>query len=171
MKPIKNHVFCPDCREFKMSFETEKEAYSFIEYQSATILEETGYCPIRAYKCPICGCWHLTSKFLSEEKDCSECRVDKEVMEVTKRLLGLVIRNSNTIALNLTRKVKKFSSILRRKIIDWDEASLIAKDVIEIFEKVWMTPYRYVYDVRKQLGEFDELCHLYTWRRNQSSAA
>lgn len=171
MKPIKNHLFCPDCREFKMSFETEKEAYSFIEYEAEAILKENGYCPIRAYKCPRCGCWHLTSKFLSEEKDCCECSVDKEEMEVTRHILGLVIRNSNTIALNLTRKVKKLSKLLREENIDWNEASLIAKEVMEIFEKVLMTPFRYVYDVRKQFDKFHTLCNLYIWRKNLNSVA
>ncbi len=59
MRPTKNRIFCPACRECKMSFETEKEAYRFIEFQSQTILEEKGYCPIRAYRCPVCGCWHM----------------------------------------------------------------------------------------------------------------
>lgn len=170
MRPTKNHYFCPDCMDYKMRFETEKEAYSFIEYESDIILEEKGYCPIRAYKCPICGCWHLTSELLAED-DCYECCVDKEEMENIRRLLGLVVRNMNTIALNLSRKVKTFSRMLKRKVVDWDAASLLAKEVIEIFEKVWITPYRYVYDVRKQLYEFDELCKLYIWRKNQNLAA
>lgn len=170
MKPTKNHYFCPDCREYKMNFETEKEAYSFIEYESETILNKNGYCPIRAYKCPICGYWHLTSKFLPED-DCCDCCVRKEDMEDSRRLLGLVIRNTQTIALNLTRKVNSLSSLLKKKVVDWETVSLLAKEVIDIFEKVWTTPYRYLYNVRKQLDEFNELCHLYTWRKNQNSAA
>ena len=170
MKPTKNHYFCPDCREYKMNFETEKEAYSFIEYESETILNKNGYCPIRAYKCPICGYWHLTSKFLQED-DCCDCCVRKEDMEDSRRLLGLVIRNTHTIALNLTRKVNSFSRLLKKKVVDWETVSLLAKEVIDIFEKVWTTPYRYLYNVRKQLDEFNELCQLYIWRKNQNSAA
>ncbi|MDE5880140.1 MAG: hypothetical protein K2J78_11365 [Muribaculaceae bacterium] len=170
MKPTKNHYFCPDCREYKMNFETEKEAYSFIEYESETILNKNGYCPIRAYKCPICGYWHLTSKFLPED-DCCNCCVRKEDMEDSRRLLGLVIRNTHTIALNLTRKVNSFSRLLNKKVVDWETVNLLAKEVIDIFEKVWTTPYRYLYNVRKQLDEFNELCHLYIWRKNQNSAA
>lgn len=170
MKPTKNHYFCPDCREYKMNFETEKEAYAFIEYESETILKENGYCPIRAYKCPVCGYWHLTSRFLAEDDYC-ECHVDREKMEDSRRLLGLVIRNTHTIALNLRNKVDSFSRLLKRKVVDWDAVSQLAKEVIEIFEKVWTTPYRYIYNVRKQLDEFDELCHLYTWRRNQNNVA
>lgn len=170
MKPTKNHYFCPHCREYKMNFETEKEAYGFIEYESETILRENGYCPIRAYKCPICGYWHLTSKYLNED-DYRECRVDKVEMEASRRLLGLVVRNTNTIALNLTRKVKSFSRLLKKKVVDWEAVSLLAKEVIDIFETVWTTPYRYLYNVRKQFDEFYELCHLYTWRKNQNSIA
>lgn len=166
MKPTKNHCYCPACREFKMSFQTEKEAYGFIEYESGNILEENGYCPIRAYKCPICGCWHLTSKYLAEDES-RDCCVDKEEMEKTRKLLRLVIRDTHTIALNLSRKVKKFSALLKRKVVDWDSAGLLAKEVFEIFEKVWTTPYRYIHNVRKQLEQFYELYQLYTWRKNQ----
>lgn len=170
MRPTKNRLFCPACLECKMGFATEKEAYSFIEYESENILKENGYCPIRAYKCPICGCWHLTSEYLGYD-DCHECRVDKEEMRETRRILGLVIRNTHTIALNLARKVKTFSKLIREKVIDWDSADRLAQEVMEIFDKVWGTPYRYLYNVRKQLVEFDELCQLYIWRINQSKAA
>ena len=171
MKPTKNRCFCPDCQEFKMSFETEKKAYSFIEHESKVILEENGYCPIRAYKCPICGCWHLTSEHLLEEYSVTECCVDKEEMETSRKLLGLVIRDSHTIALNLRKKIMALSKMLNGKMVDWETARTITEDVFGIFEKVWRTPYRYVYNVRKQWEEFHELCHLYTWRKNQTATA
>lgn len=165
MKPTKdNRPYCPDCREFKLSFETEKKAYSFIEYEAESILEENGYCPIRAYKCPVCGCWHLTSEALDDE--CfEECSVDPEEMENSRKLLGLVVRNTHTIALNLVRNINALSRMLRKKVVDWENVRLLTQQTIEIFEKVWRTPYRYVYNVRKQWKEFFELCHLYSWRQ------
>lgn len=170
MKPIKNRHFCPECLERKMCFETEKAAYSFIEYESGIILEENGYCPIRAYECRTCGCWHLTSEYLYED-DCCECCVDREEMAKARRLLGLVIRNTHTIALNLSRKINILSRLLNDKVVDWDAVNLIAQELIEIFEKVGATPYRYMDNVRKQWTKFHDLCHLYTWRKNLISVA
>ena len=47
----------------------------------------------------------------------------------------------------------------------------LTEELIEIFENVCRTPYRYVYNVRKQWNEFLELCHLYAWRKNQAATA
>lgn len=171
MKPTKNRYFCPDCREYKMGFETEKKAYSFIEHESENILEENGYCPIRAYKCPVCGCWHLTSELLLEDCFDSECCVDKEEMEISRKLLGLVVRNTHTIALHLRQKISKLNNMLKGKTVDWETVRSLTEELIEIFENVCRTPYRYVYNVRKQWNEFLELCHLYAWRKNQAATA
>lgn len=170
MRPTKNRYFCPDCREFKMSFETEMKAYRFIEYESVNILEENGYCPIRAYKCPVCGCWHLTSEFLDEDGIC-ECIVEKEELESTRSLLGLVVRNTHTIALNLDRKIKTFSRMLDEEIVDWDRAKNLAEEILVIFETTWRTPYRHVYHVRKQRKKYQDLLILYNWRKNLNSVA
>ena len=165
MRPSKNRFFCPHCKNFKLGFETEKEAYRFIAFQSESILEENGYCPIRAYKCPVCRCWHLTSESLGDE-DFSEFIIDKEVMDTSQKLLGLVNRNTRTIALNLAHKVNGLSQILRSKVVDWDIATSLIEEVRTILDKVQNTPYRYVYHVREQSKIFFQLCRLYEWRRN-----
>ncbi len=169
MKPTKNQYYCPACGEHKMHFETEKEAYSFIEYESEIILAEKGYCPIRAYKCPACRKWHITSRALSPE-DATECIVDKEEMEESRKLLRLVVLNSRTVALNLSRKVSTLGNILKRKRVDWEVVNRLTNEVIEIFERVWKTPYRYLYNVRQQWREFEELSHVLIWRKNQTVA-
>ncbi|MCQ2202928.1 MAG: hypothetical protein MJZ15_00650 [Bacteroidales bacterium] len=62
MKPVKNNVFCPQCRRTKIQFSTEKEAMLFLQYNAEIIREENGYAPVRCYYCDVCKCWHLTSK-------------------------------------------------------------------------------------------------------------
>jgi DNA polymerase-3 subunit delta' len=44
-----------------MLFKSEKKAENFIKYNSDEILNETGIAPVRAYYCPFCGGWHITS--------------------------------------------------------------------------------------------------------------
>ena len=61
MRPDKKRIYCPDCGSGKMLFETRREAELFMEYNNETIAEENGYAPIRAYYCPACRGWHITS--------------------------------------------------------------------------------------------------------------
>ena len=61
MKPTKNRVFCLAIRRPKMVFEEERKALNFIKFNRDVILEETGYAPTRAYYCPFCLGWHVTS--------------------------------------------------------------------------------------------------------------
>lgn len=60
-RPDKNRVYCPDCGSVKMLFATRREAELFMEYNNEAIAEENGYAPIRAYYCPACRGWHITS--------------------------------------------------------------------------------------------------------------
>jgi len=50
---------CPDCRKPKMQFETEKAALRFIEFNGDEI--DTHGRELRAYYCPACCCWHISS--------------------------------------------------------------------------------------------------------------
>ena len=61
MKPTKNKIYCPSIRRTKMLFKEERKALNFIKFNRDTILEETGYAPSRAYYCPFCLGWHVTS--------------------------------------------------------------------------------------------------------------
>lgn len=62
MKPTKNQVFCRDCGRTKMLFESEKKALNFIKFNGEEIKEKNGKSPVRAYYCPICCGWHVTSR-------------------------------------------------------------------------------------------------------------
>lgn len=66
MKPIRNRVFCLDCKGTKMLFATEAKANNFIRFNTDEIMEETGKAPIRAYYCESCGGWHTTSNSKKE---------------------------------------------------------------------------------------------------------
>ena len=61
MKPIRNRVFCLDCKGTKMLFATEAKANNFIRFNTDEIMEETGKAPVRSYYCESCGGWHTTS--------------------------------------------------------------------------------------------------------------
>lgn len=65
MKP-KRRVFCRVANKLKILFETKEKAERFIKFNSGDMLNEKGYCPIRAYKCLVCGGWHVTSKEKSD---------------------------------------------------------------------------------------------------------
>lgn len=64
MKPNKNNrIMCPDCGRPKMYFETEKKARNFIRYNGEELLRENQTIDdLRAYYCPSCMGWHITSK-------------------------------------------------------------------------------------------------------------
>lgn len=82
MRPTKNRIFCPKCHFSKMLFETKQKAENFIKYNTKEILEENGTAPVRAYYCPSCGGYHVTSSeeeymskiknFISMAKDAEE---------------------------------------------------------------------------------------------------
>lgn len=58
-KPTKNRIVCPECGRAKMLFETEAKANKFIEYNGSDIDCEG---ELRAYYCPACCGYHITSK-------------------------------------------------------------------------------------------------------------
>ena len=58
-KPSKKRIFCPDCGKPKILFETEKEAKTFIKFNSDDI--EQGD-KLRPYYCPACCGYHISHK-------------------------------------------------------------------------------------------------------------
>ena len=60
MKPIRNRIFCPQCKRPKMLFESQKKADNFIEFNKSEIEENNRYAPCRSYYCPFCAGWHVT---------------------------------------------------------------------------------------------------------------
>lgn len=75
-KPKRGFVFCPGCGRPKQLFKSEKEAELYLYYNQDAILDESGYCPVRAYYCEACGGWHVTSQTL-EERDKSAKKGEK----------------------------------------------------------------------------------------------
>lgn len=59
MSKPKNRIMCPDCGRAKMLFETETKANNFIKFNSDTF--ENGE-ELRAYYCPACCGYHISSK-------------------------------------------------------------------------------------------------------------
>lgn len=66
VKPVKNRIMCPDCGKPKMFFKTEKEALSFIKWNSDEI--ENGE-QLRPYYCPSCCGYHISHKKHSRSFD------------------------------------------------------------------------------------------------------
>lgn len=61
MKPTKNKVYCIGCKRSKMLFSEERNALNFIKFNSESIADRAGRAPVRAYYCPYCLGWHVTS--------------------------------------------------------------------------------------------------------------
>lgn len=59
MKPIKNRVFCNECRRTKMLFESENKALNFLRFNAGNF---EGTSPTRVYYCSACFGWHVTSR-------------------------------------------------------------------------------------------------------------
>lgn len=57
-----NLVFCPAAARPKLQFETLKKAINYIHWNSNEIYQESGRAPVRAYWCPRCACFHVTSR-------------------------------------------------------------------------------------------------------------
>ena len=78
IKP-KNRVMCPDCKKQKMLFQTEEKALNFIKYNSKNIDSHGN--PLRAYYCPACCGYHISSKPYSKKY---EGRTDKLIENYKK---------------------------------------------------------------------------------------
>ena len=60
--PVANSKYCADAGKMKLCFVSRKAADRFINYNSDAIRSQNGFAPVRSYHCPVCGCWHVTSK-------------------------------------------------------------------------------------------------------------
>lgn len=107
MKPNKNRVICPDCGKQKMFFESEKKANNFIKWNGNEIDTHGG--ELRAYYCPSCCGWHISSKMYKKSYDTQ-----------TDRLIGAYKRTSKA-----SKTSKTISTLLGkpRKNINFDKIS------------------------------------------------
>ena len=82
--PHRNKVYCPCCSKYKIVFKNKSKADNFIKFNSASILKENGYAPIRSYYCSLCGGWHVTSLEEDHLKQPGKvlCFAEKVVMEL-----------------------------------------------------------------------------------------
>lgn len=64
--PVANNKVCPSAGKSKLCFDSAKAAWRYIRFNSDVIRRQHGYAPVRAYYCPACGCWHVTSRPIVE---------------------------------------------------------------------------------------------------------
>ena len=85
--PYRNKVYCPCCSKYKIVFSEKNKADNFIKFNSASILEENGYAPIRSYYCTLCGGWHVTSLEENHLKQTGKefCLAERVVMNLVDK--------------------------------------------------------------------------------------
>lgn len=83
MKPTKNKVYCIGCKRAKMLFPEERNALNFIRFNSESMVEQSGRAPVRAYYCPYCLGWHVTSN----ESEALGQRLDQKDKQNTERAM------------------------------------------------------------------------------------
>ena len=84
MRPIKNRMFCLECKRPKMLFESKGKALNFIKFNSDEIKNANGIAPTRVYYCKSCAGWHVTSR----TQPVSERKQIKNWIGKAYRLLG-----------------------------------------------------------------------------------
>lgn len=84
MRPVKNRIFCLECKRAKMLFESKSKAINFIKFNADEIKNENGVAPTRVYYCKSCAGWHVTSR----AQPVSERRQIRNYIGKAYRLLG-----------------------------------------------------------------------------------
>lgn len=84
MRPVKNRMFCLECKRAKMLFESKGKALNFIKFNSDEIKNANGIAPTRVYYCKSCGGWHVTSRI----RPVSERKQIRGLIGKAYRLLG-----------------------------------------------------------------------------------
>ena len=107
----KHRIMCPDCGREKILFESESKANNFIKFNG----EELGN-NLRAYYCPACCGWYISSKQYSSKY---EGRTDK---------LIYAYKNEKKLNKNLEPIINKLYNILK-------EHSFATKHEMKLFFK------------------------------------
>lgn len=103
-KPSKNHIYCPDCGRHKALFRSREEAELFMNLNRESIIDETGYAPVRAYYCDSCRGWHVTSQ--TQEMRAESTEVRKKLGAIHKKATA---RKNNTM--QTLNQVERYISI------------------------------------------------------------
>lgn len=88
----------------KVKYATEKNALFYIEKLKNT--SKRTVVPIRAYLCPFCLCWHLTSNEKRDEVEKIKKQLIETEMEVSKR--DEIIRKKNEEMTALQKKLSEY---------------------------------------------------------------
>lgn len=105
----KNRIMCPDCGRPKMFFETEAKAKNFIKFNGNDV-EYRG--ELRAYYCPACAGYHISSK---EYKKNYDSQTDRLIEAYKKQMKVPMIQELNLIN-ELYEHIVSFNVMTRKEI-------------------------------------------------------
>lgn len=120
MKPIKNRIFCHECKRAKMLFESESKALNFIKFNANEIENETGMAPSRSYFCIVCNGWHITS----------QKNIIPNLVSKSERVLN-EFRD-----MKVKKKEAKLKNAAKKTSIINENLSIIYKLIIEVEESI-----------------------------------
>lgn len=116
MKP-KNRMYCHFAGRPKMTFETDKEANRFLEFNTLDPEEEweEGKVPIRSYFCVSCNGWHVTSR---ETKVSGEADVTRQGEIVDSMISGLKTSRPSAVRAEKINLLSRDAKDLSRKLTE-----------------------------------------------------
>lgn len=130
MKP-KNRVYCHDCGRFKMLFETEKKAMTFIKFNADELMQTNGYVPLRAYYCEACCGWHLTSsKQYTRKKTLTESVIERYQAE--RQILKAERKAEEKKKNQKVKQLKAIYETIEKNNVDVERCKLLKKEYDEI---------------------------------------
>ena len=109
MNPSKNKIFCRACNKQKLLFKEEQNALNFIKFNAEKWCDNS---PVRAYYCPVCMGWHLTSK---EGESYENPIINKVIEQYHNGYKGQLGRYGNS-TIKMSNAVLIECSLLKRDI-------------------------------------------------------
>ena len=109
MNPSKNKIFCRACNKQKLLFKEEQNALNFIKFNADKWCDNS---PVRAYYCPVCMGWHLTSK---EGESYENPIINKVIEQYHNGYKGQLGRYGNS-TIKMSNAVLTECSILKRNL-------------------------------------------------------
>lgn len=129
MKP-KNRVMCPDSMKQKMLFESERKANDFIKWNGGEIDTHGGV--LRAYYCPACCGWHISSRRYNKDY---ETRTDRLINAYNKSIKTTNKKIDRLIhSIDYENEARKVFADLPAKIQLCDSRNVLRKYLTEYFK-------------------------------------